>query len=96
MRNNPFVTLFLLFFINIIFYDYIYYNDLILPSSEYADVVPIFVFSIPIISLFILIFIKDIEHKKEFKNFSIFLFIGTIIVFVALSFLTAYAGAYYH
>ena len=97
MKNNPFVTVILIICIEITLYNYIDYNDLILPSSEYADLVlPIFMFIIPIISFFILVFIKDLEHRKEFRKFTIFLFIGSFILFMALSYLTALAGAYRH
>lgn len=97
MKSNPFITVILLFAIEILLYNYIDYTNLIVPSSEYAGLMmPIFCFIVPVISLLILVFIKDMAHKKEFRYFSISLLIVSIILFAALSFLTALGKAYQH
>ncbi|MDR6969572.1 hypothetical protein J2X31_003605 [Flavobacterium arsenatis] len=97
MRNNPFITVIFLICIEIASYIYIDYTDLIVPSSKYAGLImPFFVFSIPVISIFISISIKDMAHKKAFQYFSIFLLVSSVILFIALTYLTALAKAYQH
>ncbi|MDQ6531052.1 hypothetical protein [Flavobacterium sp. LHD-85] len=97
MRNNPFITVILLFCIEIVLYIYIDYIDLVLPSSEYAGLIlPIFCFTVPAVSVLISLSVNDIEHKKEFRNFSIFLVIISVIVFLILSYLSALGKAYQH
>ncbi|MFY7814027.1 MAG: hypothetical protein ACOVRK_02435 [Chryseobacterium taeanense] len=97
MKTNPFITVFLLFCIEVLLYIYIEYTNLIVPSSEYAGLVmPIVFFTVPVISLLILVFVKEMAYKKEFRYFSIFLLVVSIILFAALSFLMALGGAYQH
>lgn len=97
MRSNPIITVILLFGIEILLYIYIEYTNLIVPSSEYAGLLmPFYCFMVPVSALVILAFVKDMAYKKEFRNFSIFLLVVSIIIFVALSFLTALGGAYQH
>ncbi|CAI2768783.1 hypothetical protein [Flavobacterium collinsii] len=97
MRSNPFITVILLFAIEILVYSYIDYTNLIVPSSEYSELVMlVFCFIVPVISLLILAFVKDIAYKKAFRYFSIFLLIASIILFGALSFFMALGGAYQH
>jgi Sec-independent protein secretion pathway component TatC len=97
MRNNPFITVILLFCIEILLYIYIDYTNLIVPSSEYAGLVmPIFCFMVPVIAFLIWFFVKDMAYKKEFRYFLVFLLIVSIIIFAALSFLTALGKAYQH
>ncbi len=70
---------------------------MIVPSSEYAGLLmPFYCFMVPVSALVILAFVKDMAYKKEFRNFSIFLLVVSIIIFVAVSFLTALGGAYQH
>ncbi|MCD0472303.1 hypothetical protein [Flavobacterium sp. JAS] len=97
MRSNPFITVILLFCIEIVLYIYIDYIDLIVPSSEYAGLImPFFCFMVPAITFLIWVFVKDMAYKKEFRQFLVFLVIVSIIIFGALSFLTALGGAYQH
>ncbi|WP_264530273.1 hypothetical protein [Flavobacterium sp. N502540] len=97
MKSNPFITVFLLFCIEILLYIYIEYTNLIVPSSEYAGfLMPVVFFIVPLISLLLLFFVKEMTYKKEFRYFSIFLFVVSIILFVVLSFLMALGGAYQH
>ncbi|WP_264550609.1 hypothetical protein [Flavobacterium sp. N2038] len=97
MRSNPIITVILLFGIEILLYIYIEYTNLIVPSSEYAGLLmPFYCFMVPVSALVILAFVKDMAYKKEFRNFSIFLLVVSIIIFVAVSFLTALGGAYQH
>jgi hypothetical protein len=97
MRSNPIITVILLYGIEILLYIYIEYTNLIVPSSEYAGLLlPFYCFLVPVSTLVILAFVKDMTYRKEFRNFSIFLLIVSIIIFVALSFLMALGGAYQH
>lgn len=97
MRKNPFITVVLLIFIEILLYSYIDYTNLIKPSSKYSDLVmPFFLFSIPAISILITVLIEEISYKKEFRYFSIFLLIASFLVFVALLYLRALAKAFQH
>lgn len=97
MRKNPFITVILLIFIEILLYNYIDYTNLIKPSSKYSDLVmPFFLFSIPTISILISVLIEDILYKKEFRYFSIILLIASFLVFSALLYLGALAKAYQH
>jgi hypothetical protein len=97
MRKNPFITVILLIFIEILLYNFIDYTNLIVPSSKYSDlIVPFFVFAIPVIAILISLFTKDISYKKEFRNFSVFLLIASVFIFVALLYFGALAKAYQH
>lgn len=97
MRKNPFITIILLIFIEILLYNYIDYTNLVVPSSKYADLmVVLFVFSIPVIAILISSFLQDISYKKEFKYFSRFLIIASFFVFAAILYLGALAKAYQH
>lgn len=97
MRNNPYLTVILLFWIQTALYIYIDYLNLILPSSEYADLVfPIFFFPIALAAILISFFIEDLSLKKKFRKFSVILLITAIILFAGFTFLTALAGAYHH
>ena len=97
MRNNPFITIILLILIEITLYNYIDYTNLILPSSEYADLVfPVLCFLVPVVAILISFSVNDLSNDKKFRHFSIFLLIAAIITFVVYSFLMALAGAYQH
>ena len=97
MRKNPFITIVLLILIEIVLFYIVDYTNLIEPSSKYSMlVIPLLLFSIPIISILISVFKKDISHKKQFRYFSIFLLITSVLLFIAWLYLLALAHAYQH
>ncbi len=97
MKNNPFITLFLLICVEILLYNIIDYYNLLNASNKYASLIYCFLFfSIPVISILISIFSKDILYKKELKRFSIFLIIVTIIVIIGVLYFGAVAKSFQH
>ncbi|MCS3532945.1 hypothetical protein [Chryseobacterium sp. JUb7] len=95
MKNNPFITVILLFAVQIMAYVYIDYMNF--QSFNKGDLgFILFCFTIPVICLFMLLFLKNSRYRKSFRNFSIFLMIAAIIVFAALSYLSALGKAYQH
>lgn len=97
MRKNPFITVILLIFIEILLYNFIDYTNLIIPSSKYSDLImPFFIFSIPVIAILISLLIQDISYKNEFRYFSRLLLIASFFIFVTLLYFGALAKAYQH
>ncbi|MBS7256306.1 hypothetical protein [Flavobacterium branchiicola] len=97
MRNNPFITVILLFCIEIVLYIYLDYTELIRPSSDFTDfVMPVLCFVVPVIMFLISVFVRDMKFKKEFRNFSVFLLIFSTVLFVVLSYLFALGRGYQH
>ncbi|KMQ68409.1 hypothetical protein ACM39_07785 [Chryseobacterium sp. FH2] len=94
MKNNPFITVFLLFCIEatlLIFLDYIDF----MPVD--GELMLIFLcFTVPVISVLISVFSKDLANKKAFRYFSFFILMVAIIIFAALSYLSALGKAYQH
>ncbi len=86
-----------MFFIEIVLYNYINYSDLILPSSQYVDLVfPFFYFVVLVVVIIVSLLIEDAEKKKEFRNFSIFVLVGSFIILAVIFFLSALGHAYQH
>lgn len=99
MKKNPFFTIILLICIEIALYKLLEYTNSLLPSSQntYADsMLPLFIFTIPVIATLISVYIKNIEYKKEFRYFSVFLLITSFVIFVTLSYIGALGKAYQH
>ena len=95
IKNNPFITIFLLFFIEVVLFIYIDYINLF--SVEHEDLLMVIsFFTIPVIAILLKIFLVDEPYKKSFKYFTIFLVIVSIIGFLILSYLGALAKAYQH
>ncbi len=95
IKNNPFITIFLLFFIEVVLFIYIDYINLF--SVEHEDLLMVIsFFTIPVIAILLKIFLVDEPYKKSFKYFTIFLVIVSIIGFLVLSYLGALAKAYQH
>lgn len=95
IKNNPFITIFLLFFIEVVLYIYIDYLNIF--SADREDLVLIIsFFTIPVIAILMRIFLVEEPYKRSFKYFTIFLVIASIIGFSVLSFLGALAKAYQH
>ena len=97
MRNNPYLTVILLFFIEVASFVYINYTHLTLSFSNYDTLVfLVFYYLVPIVAFLISFFIDDLSYKKRFRKFSLFLFIAAIIISVLTSYLMALGGAYQH
>ncbi|KAF2330937.1 MAG: hypothetical protein REI96_21115 [Flavobacterium nitrogenifigens] len=97
MRNNPFITVILLFCIEIVLYNYMDYMNLISSSSAYrGSLLPLFCFTVPAISILISILFDDMPYKKEFRYFCIFLAVVSIITFIIFSYFAALGKAYQH
>lgn len=95
IKNNPFITIFLLFFIEVVLYIYIDYLNIFSADSEDLVLIISF-FTIPAIAILMRIFLVEEPYKRSFKYFTIFLVIASIIGFSVLSFLGALAKAYQH
>ncbi|MCZ2083398.1 MAG: hypothetical protein LC112_03920 [Flavobacteriales bacterium] len=95
IKNNPFITIFLLFFIEVVLYIYIDYLNIFSADSEDLVLIISF-FTIPVIAILMRIFLVEEPYKRSFKYFTIFLVIASIIGFSVLSFLGALAKAYQH
>ena len=95
IKNNPFITIFLLFFIEVVLYIYIDYLNIFSADSEDLVLIISF-FTIPVIAILMRIFLVEQPYKRSFKYFTIFLVIASIIGFSVLSFLGALAKAYQH
>ncbi|WP_313374205.1 hypothetical protein [Chishuiella sp.] len=93
MRNNPFITFALLLATEIALVKLIIYIDLI-PLFENIGL--LVVFFVPITSILIAFFLKNIRFQKEFQSFSIFILVISILGFSVLSYLLALGGAYQH
>lgn len=95
IKNNPFITIFLLFFLQVVLYIYIDYLNIFSADSEDLVLIISF-FTIPVIAILMRIFLVEEPYKRSFKYFTIFLVIASIIGFSVLSFLGALAKAYQH
>ena len=95
IKNNPFITIFLLFFIEVVLFIYIDYVNIFSVDNEDLLMMVSF-FTIPFIAILLRVFLVDEPYKKSFKYFTIFLIIVSIIGFIVLSYLGALAKAYQH
>ena len=95
IKNNPFITIFLLFFIEVVLFIYIDYANFFSVDNEDLLMMVSF-FTIPLIAILLRVFLVDEPYKRSFKCFTIFLVIAAIIGFLVLSFLGALAKAYQH
>ena len=95
IKNNPFITIFLLFFIEVVLFIYIDYVNLFSIDNEELLMMVSF-FTIPLIAILLRVFLVDEPYKKSFKYFTIFLVIISIIGFIVFSYMGALAKAYQH
>ncbi|WP_160136918.1 hypothetical protein [Chryseobacterium sp. c4a] len=95
MKNNPFLTVFLLVCIEVLLIKYLDYIDFRMRMGEGLPLA-IACFSIPGISLFLTLFIGESKYKKGFKYFTFFIIGISILAFIALSYLAALGRAYQH
>jgi hypothetical protein len=102
--NNPFVTVLLLFCIEIALYcfldyasmEYDYIDCPLLYSSNEENAIALFTFFTPVVSLLLLLFVKDMAYRKRFQKFVIFISIVSVAVFLATMFLIALGKGWNH
>ena len=95
IKNNPFITIFLLFCIQVMVFIYVDYINLFSAGDEDLLMVISF-FTIPIIAIILKLFLVGEPYNKTFKYFTIFLIIASIIGFSVFWFLGALAKGYQH
>lgn len=95
MKNNPFLTVFLLFCIQVLLIKYLDYVDLEVKIGEGLSFAFV-CFLIPVVSIFLTMFIGESRYKKSFKYFTVFIVIISILGFIALSFLAALGRSFNH
>ncbi len=95
MKNNPFLTVFLLFCIQVLLIKYLDYVDLEVKIGEGLSF-DFVCFLIPVVSIFLTMFIGESRYKKSFKYFTVFIVIISILGFIALSFLAALGRSFNH
>ncbi|ROS17983.1 hypothetical protein EDF65_2370 [Chryseobacterium nakagawai] len=91
MKNNPFLTVFLLFGIQVLLIKYLDYLDFEMGQGLYLAFV---CFCIPTISIILNWFTGESRYKKSFRYFTFFTVIMSLLAFVALSYLGALGKAY--
>lgn len=88
MKNNPFLTVLLLFCIQVLLYKYFEYIDLSFKMGE--DWISVFfVFLIPIVSVFLSIFMKESKYRKSFRIFTFLIVTASVLAFIVLFYLAA-------
>lgn len=95
MKNNPFITVFLLVCIEVLLIKYLDYIDVGIKMGESLPLA-LACFFIPAVSLLLHRFTGESEYKKAFKYFTFFLVAISIFAFIALSYLAALGRAYQH
>lgn len=94
MKNNPFITIFLLICIEI---GVLYYLDYInSPFLKKDGAFLLIILTIPVISIGLSTTLNNKPYQKSFKGFSIFLIVAAVIAFTAISYLGALGRAYQH
>ncbi len=94
MKDNPFITIFLLICIEI---GALYYLDYINSSFLKKDgAFVLIILTIPVISIGLSATLDNNRYQKSFRRFSIFLIIVAVIAFFILSYLNALGHAYQH
>ena len=95
IKNNPFITVLLLFTLEVIslnFLAYIEYN----PLKNNEVFLPAVFFSVPVASILILNFFTGGSYKKSFKYFTIFLIITSLLLYTAADYFSGLGKAYQH
>ncbi|SDI23380.1 hypothetical protein [Chryseobacterium jejuense] len=95
MKNNPFLTVILLFCIQVLLIKYLDYIDFNVKIGE-GLFLAFVCFFIPVISLILNGFMGESRYKKSFRYFTFFIIIISLLAFVALSYLGALGKAYQH
>ncbi|WP_313031080.1 hypothetical protein [Soonwooa sp.] len=94
MKDNPFITIFLLICIEIGALYYLDYIDSSFLKKDGAFV--LMVLTIPVISIGLSAKLDNNRYQKNFKRFNIFLIIVAVTAFFILSYLNALGHAYQH
>lgn len=95
MKNNPFLTVFLLFGIQVLLIKYL--DDLDFEFEMGQGLYLAFVcFFIPIVSVILNGFTGESRYKKSFRYFTFFIIITSLLAFVGLFYLGALGMAYQH
>lgn len=95
MKNNPFLTILLLFCIEILLIKYLDYIDVGIKMGEGLPLA-LTCFFIPAVSFLLHWCIGESGYKKTFKYFTFFLMGISILAFIAFSYLAALGRAYQH
>lgn len=95
LKNNPFLTVFLLFCVEVLLFKYLDYIDFV-PQLDEDFVLAFFCFLIPAVSIILNFFIVESAYKRPFKYFTIFITVVSVLVFGALCYLSALGKAYQH
>lgn len=93
MKNNPFLTVVLLFCIQVLFIRYLDYIDFEMGEGLSLAFM---CFLIPAVSVILNLFTGESRHKKTFRYFTFFIVIVSLLAFVGLSYLGALGRAYQH
>ncbi|WP_347218688.1 hypothetical protein [Chryseobacterium sp.] len=95
MKNNPFLTVFLLFGIQVLLIKYLDYLDVEFEMGQ-SFYLAFACFFIPIVSIILNWFTRESRYEKSFRYFTFFIVIISLLAFVALSYLGALGKAYQH
>lgn len=95
MKNNPFLTVLLLFCIQVLLIKYLDYIDFETEGGEGLNLAFI-CFFIPTVSIILNLFTGESRYKKSFRYFTFFIAIASLLIFVTLSYLGALGRAYQH
>ncbi|OCA76865.1 hypothetical protein BBH99_11780 [Chryseobacterium contaminans] len=93
MKNNPFLTVILLFCIQVLLVKYLDYTDF---GMGEGVSLAFMCFFIPTVSVVLNLFLGESRYKKAFRYFTFFIVIISLLAFVALSYLGALGRAYQH
>ena len=98
IKNNPFITILLLFSIEVLLLFYLNYIELpaFHPAADKTLLILISFFAIPAIALLINTFLAAEPYKKNFQYLTIFLLFASVILYMAFSFVNALGKAYQH
>lgn len=93
MKNNPFLTVVLLFCIQVLLIRYLEYTGFEMGEGMSLAFI---CFLIPTVSVVLNLFLGEFRYKKPFRYFTFFIVIISLLGFVALSYLGALGRAYQH
>lgn len=93
MKNNPFLTVILLFCIQVLLINYLDYIDFEMGEGLSLAFM---CFLVPTVSIVLNSFLGGSRYKKSFRYFTFFIVIISLLAFVALSYLGALGRAYQH
>lgn len=95
MKNNPFITVLLLFAVQVLlikYLDYIEFESKLGEGFRLAFIC----FFIPFVSVFLNLYTEEYKYKKAFRYFTYCMLVISILAFVVLGYLAALGRAYQH